>query len=443
MKRIAYTLTALSLLLVVRFSLPATPQDVSQLQQLFQEWQQANGAIFFPETFRKWQQLLQQPAADSLSVESLRKSLKRLVRLSQKLTRDLQPVLEARQRALEAHAPEFAEDEFQHAEAALHAFTRKVRSGYRYNSRMIAELTRNYQQAFRQAIRSNYLGEALILIQECKDLGANRYFPRRLQRALQLADEVEALVNQPQLDMAQLSAASEELQATVHHLLWLTQHLYTFYRQPGAAERYFTRLENQLDSLALALGSSLSFERDYVETLPGVIQRAQTVSDSLQLLKRRLLRQQQIIDSLRTVTLQLESQQKTRQYIETKLASLKSLTRQLGGQLHATENGVLIRFTNIPYPPGKIEFPPAAVEKINTFLQAILAFPEYHYTIRVRLPLKGNPGYLQNLARQRAAYIRTYLQAQMPLPDSRFTLEGIVEQQLSHPVIEFYFAPPL
>ncbi len=417
----------------------AAPQDMAQTRQLFQQLEKANGAIFFPQTFRAWQQLLHRPVSDSQAIHELNQKLKRLIRLSEKLTRDLQSVLEARQQAINGHAPEFAEDEFQQAELALQNFARRVRSGYRYRSQTIHELTRNYQQAFRQAIRSRYLDEALILIQECKDLGAERYFPHRLQQAITLADVVEALVNQPLLDMEQLRTSSQQLQSTVHHLLWLTQHLYTFQRQKGTAERYLNRLEAQLDSLATALGISIEFDRDYVETLPKVIQRAIEISDSLKMQKQRIRNYQQTIDSLRTLTLQLESREKNRQYVETRLNQLKQLVVRQGGQVYAAETGVFIRFSNISYAPGKIEFPPAAVEQINTFLQAILSFPAKHYVIRVRLPQRGNPGYMQNLARQRAAYIRAYLQAQMPLPDSRFSLESSVEPQLSHPIIEFYF----
>ncbi len=416
-----------------------TPTDI-ELQKSLETFKHTDGHIFFPEEYNRFQSLLTSvPATDKRSLKKIKTRLKQLIKLSKQLKRDLNSVLEARQQALEAYAPEFAEDEFNEAENALHQFSRRVASGYRYDTNDIQDLVRNYETAFRIAIRTNYLDQALILIQECKDLGSEKYFPQWTQMAIQKADQIETLINRPRIDMEFLSSQSEQLQATVHHLLWLTQLLHRFYSQKGQAEIYFKTLENKLDSLGTILGSVPDFKTNYTEILHHFIQRSQQIQDSLQNLVATVKNQQKQLDSLHQENMKLMKIQKTQQYVETKVRALRTEVHKNGGTLITSENGIYIRFSNIHYGPGKIEIPPSAVSKINTFLEAILAFPQQSYTVQVRLPQQGNPAYLQNLALQRANYIKGYLQAQVPLQTNQISTQGLVEPRLSAPVVEFFF----
>ncbi len=434
-------LWGITLLLALGSFAAAGQTDVhSELQKQLTAFRAVNGHLFFPEAYQQVQQFLADASSENTpELQKRLKRLKQLIRLSKKLNRDLQEVLTIRQQALDAHAPEFAEDEFQSAEAALHTFARRVASGYRYGKKDIQEIARRYADAFQVAIRTNYLDQALILLQESKDLGAQKYFPGWLQQANQLANEVEHLITQPRIQMELLTTRSQQLHRAAEHLLWLTQRLYSFHNQPGKAEAYFRQLENKLGTLGTLLHLSPDFHLDYLKVLDQFIRRAQTLQDSLRMLQKQTEQQQSIIDSLREENFQLRKEQKTREYLENKLQTLRREVEKAGGKLFVSENTVLIRFSNFPYSPGKFEFPPEAIPKINTFLDAILSFPQEQYHVQVRLPQSGDPAYLQNLALKRADYIQGYLRAQVPLEGQEIRTHGLVEPRLSSPVVEFFF----
>ncbi len=436
--KIPLTLGLVFLIFLEGYSLPF--QESFQAQKLLTEFKAVNGDVFFPRAYMQLKQVATEEK-DSTAIQqwkTIRKRYRQLIRLAKKLSLDLKPVLEARQNALTAHAPDFADDEFHAAETALQNFAQKVQSGYRYSQKEIQKLVQAYQNAFRVAIRANYLGQALILIQESKDLGATHYFPQWLQELNQLVDEIERLIKQRQIDMAYLATRSQLLQQKAHHLFLITQHLHGFTTQKGAAQLYFQALDQKIDSLASVFHIPVDFTKDYPEILDQLYHAATNLQDSLQTLQQQVKQQTSLIDSLQRENLYLNSVLKTHQYNQSTLRDLQKQVKDARGHMLVKGNTVIIRYS-MEYSPGKVEFPPESVSKINTFLQAILSFPHRQFTVMVRLPQRGNPVYLQKLATQRAEYIRAYLRAQVPLKDNQISIKGMVDSTLNFPIIEFIF----
>ncbi len=408
----------------------AQSSSFAKLGDLFIEFRASRGKLLFPEVYQKFQPYLKDEGHrwQRLSPEDQQKLLRELsqwVKRCRKAEAFVEPVLSVREAALQAGAEDFAEELFTRAETSLQKAASWLDRGRRKKAQEALQQAQSlYQQAEREAIRNNLLGQAQILIQESIDLDASKFTPRSLALTRQLLQEVERLIQQGPANNTELSLKNEQLAEAAQHLLFLTQLLNRLYETPENAEAYFLELEERIKELGESAGYSPLLTRDYGVILQEITQAVQNLNQTIQQLRNRVQELQQENYRLMQRLQRHQTREEQLARIQKKIEVVQQIFRGGDAQILADTSRIRIRINGIAFAPGSATIPTEAYPTLNRLTRAILEFPLQMYRIEVIQPTAGNLKYSENLARLRAKAVQTYLQATLPIPDDRFEIVG-------------------
>ncbi len=407
-----------------------TGNDYQAFENLFIQFRANQGRWLFPHIYQKFYPYIQNNGQQwqQLSVVRQRQLIQELgtwVRRSQKAAAFLEMVFSYRDAALRAGAEDFAEEIFTRAESALQHAADLWIQGKTSKARQQREQTgRLYQEAEREAIRNNFLGQAQILIQESIDLNARKFTPRSLALTQQLLQEVERLIEQQSPHVTELSLKNEQLTEAAQHLLFLTQLLNRLYENPDQAEAYFLQLEERLKQLAESAGYTPRFTRDYREIVQEITQAVENLNQQITQLQARIQELQQDNQQLQEQLKQYQSREERRAHLQARVDKIRQIFEGTPAQVVADTHRIAIRINGIAFAPGSATIPPRDYGLLNRLARAIQEFPLNIYRIEIIQTTTGNLKYYENLARLRAKAVQVYLQASLPIPDQQFEIMG-------------------
>ena len=344
-------------------------------------------------------------------------------------------VLAARNDADSAGAGKSAADLWRRAEAQFNKAARELEDGEtEAATRGAAEAQAAYRAAELEAVKSNYLSPARVLLAKDDEEGVRDEAPKTLAKAHGLAVQVEALLKQNRYDADEARQLAQQARYEAAHAAYLSRTIRSMKKEEKTFEDALLAAEDQFQRIAVILGVQPRFENG----LEG------PVSDAIAALKERDAKALKDAEQLRRAgetiaekDVEIENLRKQVSSMEGRVGSLteseKDLQRTLGikhqeeetirqvSSMFSPEEGnvlrdgenIIIRLYGLTFPVGKNTIEPEYYSLLTKVQEAIKKFPKCKITIEGHTDSQGSDEQNQALSESRAKAVAEYLMANM------------------------------
>lgn len=430
-------LITVSLFLTFRLADAQDSTTVMELDELVISLRLNRADILFPNKFDDYYRELERLKA--LAVErpltnTEISDLSRLYSLFSELNseaEDFKPylsgVFEARDEALANDAQDFAPELFRRAEKDLHELSDRLISGNLSNSRQKTdEVIRKYREAEYEAVKNKLLSEVRILMQESKDLNAEKTAPRTYRKVNELLKEVESIINAQNFNDPSLGEKAASLLEESKHLLYLAQTARQIRRDDTAFENYMLQLEDSIYKLALMLNANPSFSGNIEDAIKDINQSVSELKDELESQKKQNTVLLDSLNRLRREIAALQTQLGEDQTMREKVDNLRARLAPQNVKVMYGSNQIVIRMNGIDFPLGQTRISNGERARLEKIGEALRAFPSQHITVRLGQSSSGNTQYNKTLAEKRARAAALIIQNAGYIQDYRISSEGML-----------------
>ncbi|HEX9654364.1 MAG TPA: OmpA family protein [bacterium] len=352
--------------------------------------------------------------------------------------------LKAREDALSANAPEYAQTDFEKAESEFIAATKKLEKGDVKNAkRTIPEIDQLYRTAELVAIKASIIGTVRNLIEEAKKEEAHKYTPITFANAQKLLNEAEAILNSSRRSETSAKEKAENAEIEAKHAIFLTRQIKRLRKNPQDWENFVLEREILIEQI----GNELGFKPQFDEGMDNPLRRIHKITQNLLKEKKELMTEVDEKNSeLQTLRAELQKYKEKEQGLQAELQEKQyrlEVKRQREEKIKTLENmftaeeaivlrrgnEIIIRLIGLSFPSGKSTIEPEYFSLLTSVQRAIRNFSEATITIEGHTDAIGNDRYNENLSYERAAAVKQYLLANMGLDDSRITALGYGESR--------------
>jgi OOP family OmpA-OmpF porin len=350
-------------------------------------------------------------------------------------------LLQARQRALKANAPEFAAKEYELAKTALEEASSRIEAGDLNSARDKAlKAEREFNQAELIAIKNSILGDARRLVEEAKvKAKADKYSPLTLQISEKLLTSTEQLLNTQRYAAEDATSKAEQSAYQARHAIYLSNKLKnlktdypTLENLVLEHENYITRIgevldytpefdqgaENPTESIILAIENLKQEKKEFLSELEEKDKKVRELYDQLDRLEEKAAQKEAGYRELEQKSME-----------EKKFLGLQELfSREEASVIKEGEN-IIIRLYGISFPSGKSTILPEAFGLLSRVQKAIRDFNERRIIIEGHTDSMGDDTYNQELSFDRAKAVTEYLIANMGLSQDRISYTGYGESK--------------
>jgi outer membrane protein OmpA-like peptidoglycan-associated protein len=352
--------------------------------------------------------------------------------------------LAARERALAANAPEYAEERWGAAEKKAQDAGRKVEDGNQNDARSRAsEAETLYGEAELQAVRNSVLGEARRLREGALDARADERAPQTLAGADTLLGRADASLG---VDPSQASEARELATRAADgyaHSTWIAVLSDSVRRREVTTETVVRRHEAELIGIAEALGLQAGFARgsgpvaaDVVAAILSLLEDRRHLESSLADREEEMRRLRASLDSLdlelaslgeREATVSAELRERERR--ERTLREVEALFDNEEAEIILGVEQLTIRLVGLTFDSGSHKIRPEDYSLLTKVQQAIRAFSGSLIIVEGHTDSQGNDEFNQALSARRAIAVREYFLANMAISADRIRALGYGESR--------------
>lgn len=336
-------------------------------------------------------------------------------------------VLEAREKAIASGAEDFASELFRKAEnrlkEAAHQFREESASEVQGNLNTLSNL---YLQAEVEAFRNKLLSEVRILVEESKNLGAEKYAPSTFAIVMELLTDVENILKKNQFNDPTLQEKAARLSEESQHLLYLVQLARRLERKDTALEELVLKLENSVKQLAELLDYQPQFSDGIFPVLENIKLSVEELKTENQLLIEKNEALADSLERMREKLAQLDNRLNKQKDLSERIQKLKEKLAGTDIRVMKQNKEVIIRMNGIRFPPGKIYIGDSYQQKLKQIGDALRIFPEFSILVRLGQAAGRSPEYSQSLADQRARAVALFLQTTAFIPDDRIRSQGVI-----------------
>lgn len=352
----------------------------------------------------------------------------------------LKDAFTARNNALDARAPEFAEDEWNEGENALRSAGGEIEDGDQNDARDDAkDATSYYRKAELNAIQENLLGTAREHRSAARKAEAEEWAPQTWQDADAKLQKADQMLQEDRYNLSESRTLAEEATSQFKHAKLLAEAARRIDDDvENNAEKVLLEYEAHTARLAKALGTAIDVgngQEAVTERLVAAVQSAnanrQNLRSSLQDREARIGRLQQIVDSLDSRLANLEQRERT---MSTELQAKRDRDRTMArmrevfspdeASVLSSGNGLVIRMKGLNFPSGSSEIQPQNFGLLTKLQQVIREFSDGRVTISGHTDARGNDATNMKLSKERSEAVRQYLSANMDLPKGRLEAVG-------------------
>ncbi len=343
-------------------------------------------------------------------------------------------VLEARNDALEAQAPEFAPEEFKKSEEILREASKRLEKGDLNGAK---DRAFKAEEAFRQAeliaIKENVVGPVRDLLQQAKDQKVGELAPYTLNEAQNLYEQVLVILNGDRYAKKDASEKAQEAEYQVKHAMYLSNIIKKLRKDDKNWEMLIRDFEDRMDHIAAELGFQGRYDSGFSDTEKNIILAIQNLKEENQSLKEELKNLQEENASLtekiqkyeRTVVTEL---QKKKEW-EEKLKKIEQLFTPDEAQVLLSGDEMIIRLYGLTFQSAKAVILPEHFKLLTKVMRALREFPHKKIIVAGHTDSQGNDAYNLTLSENRAAAVRAYLEANMALPPGQIESIGYGESR--------------
>lgn len=352
--------------------------------------------------------------------------------------------LKAREDALKANAPQYAEEQFNLAEQAFLSTAKKLEKGDIKNARRrVPGIDQKYRAAELNAIKISIIGNVRNLMKQAKEVEANKYSPIIYANARKLLNEAEAILNTNRRSETSAKEKAEAAEAEAKHAIFITRQTKWLKKNDKEWENFMLDREIIIEAIARELGFTPTFD----DGLDKPLKRIAQISRNLQNEKKELIKEVEEKNAeLRKLDKDIlayrEKEQGLQAELEEKRYKLEmkkrreDLIRSVEEMFAAQEavmlrqgDDIIIRLIGLTFGSGKSTIEPELFRLLSTVQRAIRKFPSSPITIEGHTDSRGDARFNENLSYERAMAVKQYLLANMGLEQSRITALGYGESK--------------
>jgi OOP family OmpA-OmpF porin len=422
-------------------------QEISpilEIEKLIISVRSRYGDVLYAEDFFKLKQLFEElksqvEGRDMTDIEKrealeIAQALEKIGSAAEKSRPYLSEILHAREEAIANSSEDFAPEQFQKAEEALHKLAEIFEEDMPENAeRQISEDLLLYRQAQYQAIRNKLLSEVRILLRESKDLGAQKLAPKTLILVSELLQEVEQILDQKLFNDPSLPEKAARLSAESQHLLNLVQIARRVERDISALEEFILNLEEKIREIT----TLLDYNPEFFDGISPVLDDIYSSIAELKSENARLFEQNRLLeDSLQAkneILFELQQKLEKKEDLAQKIARLQNNVDDYGVAVWQQGKEIILRLRGIQFEPGKITVDDELKTVLEIIGRSIQEFSNNNMVVRIGQVAVGNQDYNISLALQRAKSVALILQTAGFIPENRLRSEGILLSPSSEP----------
>ncbi len=343
-------------------------------------------------------------------------------------------VLQAREDALEAQAPQYATQEFEEAEKQFLEASGRLEDGDLNGARSRSmKVDEAYRQSELKAIKENIVGNVRDLLKQADEQNVKENALITLNQAQTLYNQVLVILNSNRYAKSNARETAEEAAYQVKHAMYLADVIKKIRKDDKNWEKLMRDFEQRMDSITEELGFKGSYENGYAQTEKDIIVAIQTMKEENKTLKEDLNGVQAENETLNQKIQQYEntvvSELQRKKDREEKLTKIEKLFTRDEALVLLTENQVIIRLYGLTFGSGSAVITPDQFMLLTKVMRALREFPNKKYLVAGHTDSQGNDAYNLNLSENRAAAVRAYLEANMNLPPEQFESLGYGESK--------------
>ena len=350
-------------------------------------------------------------------------------------------VLQAREKALQANAPEFAPDLYGLAKKSFEEAALRIEAGDLNGAREKAKIAENnFNQAELKAIKGSILGEARRLVEEAKTKAkADKFAPVTLKNSEVLLASTEQLLNTERYAAEDATSKAEQAAYQARHAIYLSSKFQSLKTDYPTFEKLALDEENLISRIGKEVDYSPEFDQGPEKPVESIILAIDNLKQEKKELLSELQQKDEKIKGLEEKLDALEEKvaQKEAGYKELELKSMeeqdflnleKLFTSDEASVIKEGEN-IIIRLYGINFPSGKSTILPESFGLLSKVQKAIRDFPDRKITIEGHTDSMGDDTYNMQLSLDRAKAVTAYLIANMGIGEDRITAAGYGESR--------------
>jgi len=348
----------------------------------------------------------------------------------------------ARTDAQSAGAPTSSMVLWKKAEETFHSAARALENGYINSARTDGtEAEALYRAAELEAIKSNFLSPARVLLEKADDMRVENNAPKTLEKAKRLALQVEQLLTQKRYDTDEARQLAQEAKYEATHAIYLHQVITKMEKEDRTFEDALLAAEPPFQRIAGMLGFQARFDSGFEGPVNNTIaaikeKEARVTKDTESIMQAaEVIRQkEQENDNLRQQVRSMEGRLGTLTEAEKKLQEAgRDLERKLAiqrgqeetirqvstmftsdeGQVLRDGNDIIIRLYGLSFPVGERTIEPEYYSLLTKVQDAIKKFPNCQILIEGHTDSQGSDETNQILSEKRAKTVAEYIMANM------------------------------
>ena len=326
-------------------------------------------------------------------------------------------VLQARDNARSADAPNFAAQLWADAEEEFHDAAKKVEKGdIRSAGEDAREVSALYQKAELTAIKVNYLGGARALIKKAEELRADKYAIKTLVDAKQLLQQAERELTENRYDTGYPRDLARRARNEAQHAITITNLAIGVKKKDFSVEDIITSYERPLANIAAELDIVPSLHDGYDQTEKDVVASIRVLEKDSQLLEQCEIvsedRAREIARLSEQLGIKSEKLAAEERY-QALLADIEGVFTTEEADIFRQNKNMIIRLIGLNFDSGKAELRPAHKALLGKVKQAVALSNTELTTIEGHTDSYGGDDSNLQLSEERAQAVVDYLSTLM------------------------------
>ena len=394
----------------------------------------SEAALLAPESFENGDETLEAASEGyekGRNLDRIRKNLadseelfRRAETAAKTASKDLGKLIEARQAAIEANAPELDADAWRRADKGFRQTAVYLERGYREESLRLAEDTaEQFRKSELIAIKSGLLQDTRSLIGQARKDRVQKNAPRTLVQAEELLSRAEAELESNRYDMDLPRELARQANYEARHAIYLSQFIASQKKSGRTTEDTILTLEEPLRKVAAAADIVAEFDKGseppakktvtYVEELQD---RSHRLEQDLEERTRQVFALEEEVtetyerlggmtEERQALAREIERQEMERQ----RLKDVEDLFSRDQARVLRQGNEVIIRLLGLNFAVGSATIPTDGSDLLVSVETAIRLFPDVSLTVAGHTDSFGSDSGNFELSKRRAESVRRYL----------------------------------
>ncbi|MDT8435873.1 MAG: OmpA family protein [Gemmatimonadota bacterium] len=356
----------------------------------------------------------------------------------------MQPVLDAREAALEAGAADHDPRRWEQAEAQAREIGRRLERGDDADSgERVARAVQAFREAEVEAVRTDVLGRAQEERRAAGSVEAWKRAPRTAERADSLLVEAERRILEPGGDLGRARELAEQAAAEFRHAARLAALADSVDRRRVRAEDLLLRSEARLARIAAVLGFASDFAagpdsvaEDALHAIRSVLADREALREDLAARTAEVERLDRQVDALDARLAELEEREaaaaaelRERRRAEQRLREVRAIFAPDEAEVVASLDRVVVRLFGLTFDSGSDEIRPADFGLLTKLERIVREFPEARIRVEGHTDSVGRDDVNQALSQRRAIAVRDWLLRSVAMSADRITAAGYGESR--------------